>query len=210
MADKTGDVADRQQPTAGLPLVRTAGRRLERGMRRLMSPLRNRFQRRVRIAVDSSTVAEAVRNVACRLESLEAGLEESRRIQAEMLAVTTALTDLDLRLTDLDQRLPEKPIAPTSDLQIFRGYEPEDLALFDQFTVACRPRRGFFTDFLGGRTRISSLYDAVSELDGHVGGPPIPQDFHAEAVEWIGLLKTSSQPPIATSRWSGARAGLLG
>jgi hypothetical protein len=23
-----------------------------------------------------------------------------------------------------------------------------------------------------------------------MGGPPIPQDFHAEAAEWIGLLKT--------------------
>jgi hypothetical protein len=63
------------------------------------------------------------------------------------------------------------------------------LALFDQFSVSRSPRPGFFTDFLGGRTRISSLYDAVGALDGH-GGPPIPQDFHAEAAEWIGLLKT--------------------
>jgi hypothetical protein len=23
-----------------------------------------------------------------------------------------------------------------------------------------------------------------------MGGPPIPQDFHAEGAEWIGLLKT--------------------
>jgi FkbM family methyltransferase len=172
--------------------VREAGRRLERGMRRLMSPLRNRFQRRVRTAVDSSTVAEAVRSITRQLESLEAaGLEESRRVPAEMLAVSKALTDLDLRLTDLDQRLPEKPITRISDLQTFRGYELEDLALFDQFLVASEPRSGFFTDFLGGRTRISSLYDAVSGLDGQVGGPPIPQDFHAEAVEWIGLLKTA-------------------
>jgi hypothetical protein len=34
------------------------------------------------------------------------------------------------KLTPREKR-PEKPIAPTSDLQIFRGYEPEDLALFD-------------------------------------------------------------------------------
>jgi hypothetical protein len=57
---------------------------------------------------------------------------------------------------------PAIPAAPISDLQIFRGYEPEELALFEQFAVKREPRAVFVTDFLGGRTRISSLYDAVA------------------------------------------------
>jgi len=45
------------------------------------------------------------------------------------------------------------------------------------------------TDFLGGRTRTSSLWDQVRHLDGQVMGLPIPADFF-ETVEWIGLLKS--------------------
>jgi hypothetical protein len=85
------EAADQQQQTAQLTPLRRAGRCLEGGVRGLMLPLRNRFERRVRATVDSSIVAEAVRNVARRLESLEVGLEEARRVQAETLAAIKSL-----------------------------------------------------------------------------------------------------------------------
>jgi FkbM family methyltransferase len=77
-------------------------------------------------------------------------------------------------------------------LQVFKGYEEQDLRLFDEFLIPERqPREGFIVDFLGARTRVSSLFDAVAQFNGHVHGLPIPGDWHAEAVEWLGLLKTA-------------------
>ena len=85
--------------------------------------------------------------------------------------------------------LPSRP--SVGDLQIYSGYEQEDLLLFEQYTAPNRtPQPGFVVDFIGARTRTTSLYDGVSQFDGTVQGPPIPQDYHAEAVEWLGLLKT--------------------
>ena len=79
-----------------------------------------------------------------------------------------------------------------SPLQIFRGYEDRDLEIFRLFAKGgLHPENGFVVDFLGGRTRLSLLYDSVTHLDGHVLGLPIPSDFHAEAVEWVGVLKTA-------------------
>ena len=76
-------------------------------------------------------------------------------------------------------------------LQIFRGYEAEDLALFNEFTNPdTSAEQGFIVDFLGSRTRVASLYDQVQPFDGRVLGLPIPGDYHAEAVEWLGVLKT--------------------
>ncbi len=43
---------------------------------------------------------------------------------------------------------------------------------------------------MGGRIRTSSLWRSARELDGQVTPPPIPADFHSEAVEWIGVLKS--------------------
>lgn len=79
-----------------------------------------------------------------------------------------------------------------NSLQIYKGYQDKDLEIFRRFTKKdLRPESGFVVDFLGGRTRISLLYDSVKSLDGYVLGLPVPGDFHAEAVEWIGVLKTA-------------------
>jgi FkbM family methyltransferase len=79
-----------------------------------------------------------------------------------------------------------------SPLQLFKGYEDRDLEIFRLFAKKeLHPENGFVIDFLGARTRISLLYDSAKHLDGHVLGLPIPNDFHAEAVEWIGVLKTA-------------------
>lgn len=88
--------------------------------------------------------------------------------------------------------LPALPISEgLSPLQIFKGYEDNDLDIFHVFAKeGLRPEDGFVTDFLGCRTRVSILYNTVEHLSGHVLGLPIPGDFHAEAVEWIGVLKT--------------------
>jgi FkbM family methyltransferase len=84
----------------------------------------------------------------------------------------------------------EAPAAPSATPgEIYAGYCGDDLWVFDRFAHA-RPEAtaGFVTDVLGTRTRTSSLWDTVRNLDGTVMGRPVPHDLF-EAIEWIGLLK---------------------
>jgi FkbM family methyltransferase len=75
-------------------------------------------------------------------------------------------------------------------LQLFAGYSHTDIAILREFVNPdAKPEPGFLVDFLGSRIRSSSLWKQARALDGQVIGLPIPADFHAEAVEWIGLLK---------------------
>ncbi|HTW27519.1 MAG TPA: FkbM family methyltransferase [Acetobacteraceae bacterium] len=79
-------------------------------------------------------------------------------------------------------------------LQIYRGYQPEDAALITRyFRLDPTPEPGFVLDRLGVRTRMSSLWDGLDSLDGTVLPPPLPSDFHAEAIEWIGLLRSVAE-----------------
>jgi len=79
--------------------------------------------------------------------------------------------------------------SPATPGETYAGYSPADLWVFDLFSHARpQPTPGFVTDFLGTRTRTSSLWDTVRHFDGQVMGRPVPHDLF-EAVEWIGLLK---------------------
>ena len=78
----------------------------------------------------------------------------------------------------------------TAATQIYAGYSAQDLELFKHFTPYRGPGAdGFVIDFLGVRTR-TTFSAGFSELNGQVLGYPIPMDFHAETIEWIGLLKS--------------------
>ena len=81
------------------------------------------------------------------------------------------------------------PHLPTS--QWYRGYSDEDLSLFDKFPpVPSDPQTGFIVDFLGVRTRVTHATPFTS-LDGRVFGTPVPVgDWHAETIEYVGLLKS--------------------
>lgn len=75
-------------------------------------------------------------------------------------------------------------------LQLYPGYAEEDLKIFQEFQHPdVRPESGFVKDFLGSRTRTTSLWKEGRALDGHVYGLPVPGDYHAETIEWLGLLK---------------------
>ncbi len=84
------------------------------------------------------------------------------------------------------------PVAPPARALIdYPGYRPEELAVFEAFAHA-RPRStaGFVTDFIGSRSRLSDMWDGLEALDGVVLPPPVPSDYFAEAIEWIGMLKS--------------------
>ena len=75
-------------------------------------------------------------------------------------------------------------------LQLFPGYADGDTGIFEEFiNREAHPEPGFLTDFLGSRIRTTSVWKAARTLDGQLLGIPVPGDFHAEAIEWIGLLK---------------------
>ncbi len=73
----------------------------------------------------------------------------------------------------------------------YRGYTERELAIFSEFIdPRARPQPGFVVDFMGGRIRTTSLWENARQLDGKVLPLPIPADFHSEAIEWIGTLKS--------------------
>jgi FkbM family methyltransferase len=75
-------------------------------------------------------------------------------------------------------------------LQLFPGYQDSDLALFQQFAnTDVKPEPGFIVDFMGSRMRTAWLWKEAQAFDGQRLGIPVPEDFHAETIEWIGLLK---------------------
>lgn len=84
---------------------------------------------------------------------------------------------------------PERP-APPGDLQVYRGYTEADLEVFRPFDIKPAPQPGFVTDFHGARTRTALLWDGVRHLDGTVLPLPIPADYHAETIEWVGTLRS--------------------
>jgi FkbM family methyltransferase len=90
---------------------------------------------------------------------------------------------------DPGQTAPSKPDLPA--IQWYRGYSDEDLSVFDDFPpVASDPQAGFMVDFLGVRTRATCASPFVS-LAGRVFNTPAPVgDFHAETIEYVGLLKS--------------------
>lgn len=75
-------------------------------------------------------------------------------------------------------------------LQLFPGYAESDTRIFAEFpNPEAKPEPGFVVDFIGSRIRTTSLWKEARALDGQLIGIPVPADFHAEAIEWIGLLK---------------------
>lgn len=76
-------------------------------------------------------------------------------------------------------------------LQHFPGFVEEDLAVFTPFqNIKAKAETGFIVDFLGVRTRATSLANCQREFSGKLLGIPVPGDYHAEAIEYIGLLKS--------------------
>ncbi len=73
---------------------------------------------------------------------------------------------------------------------VYSGCSEEDLGIIrEYFRQEVQPAEGFITDRLGIRTRVSSLWKEAEHLGGTVSAIPIPADSHADAIEWVGLLK---------------------
>jgi hypothetical protein len=80
-----------------------------------------------------------------------------------------------------------------SDEYLLANTDDSERALFEKFIDRnAIPELGFVTDFLGTRIRTASLWDAAKAFDGKVLGVPIPGDFHAATIEWVGLLSSVS------------------
>lgn len=114
------------------------------------------------------------------------------------------LRSIDARLQAATPAAPAAlgPMRAATPGEIYAGYSPDEMWVFELFSNARpQPAPGFVTDFLGTRTRTSSLWDTARSLDGQVMGRPVPHDLF-EAVEWLGLLK-----PVASAR--GGRFAMM-
>ena len=132
------------------------------------------------------------------------GLEYWSSVAAEANSLEPALSGItgaaEYRALHVQNVAPQ-----ASDLAIFTGYSEADLRIFAGFrNPNAKAEPGFVVDFLGGRTRAASLWDDARKLDGRLLDLPVPADYHAEAAEWIGLLKTVQS---ARERWVGMELG---
>jgi len=84
----------------------------------------------------------------------------------------------------------QTPPAPADD-QVYAGYAPRELALFEQFPPYDGPGSpGFVTNFLGVRVR-TSFSTPLQSFDGHVEGHPVPVGgVQGETAEFIGMLRS--------------------
>jgi hypothetical protein len=115
---------------------------------------------------------------------------ESDEMIAKQQINNSSIADLRTFLLGSPEFVRNTP--PLDNLATFPGYRPEELSVFDAFASAApQPSPGFVTDFHGSRVRISSLWDGVKHLDGLVLPRPVPADYHAETIEWLGLLKSA-------------------
>ncbi|MFW7269318.1 FkbM family methyltransferase [Gluconacetobacter sp. Hr-1-5] len=69
-------------------------------------------------------------------------------------------------------------------------YSKEDIDFLQSWEIKDqKPLPGFVTDFVGQKTRISSLWHGCEGLDNVVLGLPVPSDYRSGAGEWIGTLR---------------------
>lgn len=127
--------------------------------------------------------------------SMSKFLNKGARYFRRAFSVPNTLAKLQERLATIESKVQFGPSttggAPSPELQVYPGYAPADALLFNEFALApATPQPGFIIDFLGVRTRTASLFDTAKALDGQILGIPVPSDYHAEAVEWLGLLKS--------------------
>lgn len=79
----------------------------------------------------------------------------------------------------------------------------------DEETIRTFPRytgdgqSGFITDFLGVRTSVG-IYSGFAPFSGMVEGYPVPCNFHANAIEWAGVLRAVGE---AGSRFVAVELG---
>lgn len=139
--------------------------------------------------------ADAVRTISRALllrEPVEAELAAWCAMESEqaLIALLRTRPECSLRAAVTD--------AFTEELLIFRGYALEDVALLHAM-VPDPPgpeaaESGFIIDFLGCRTRVDYVA-ATAPLSGTVQGPPIPNDWHSDLVEWLPLLRAVRAAP---------------
>jgi FkbM family methyltransferase len=74
---------------------------------------------------------------------------------------------------------------------IFLGYDEKEGEILTRLRdPAAKGEPGFITDIFGIRTRTANLWPAMQPFDGSLWGVPIPGNWHWEAPEWIGLMRS--------------------
>lgn len=72
----------------------------------------------------------------------------------------------------------------------WKEYSKEDVDFLASWELKHQqPTPGFVTDFIGQKTRISSMWKECAPLDNVVLGLPVPGDYRSGAGEWIGTLR---------------------
>jgi FkbM family methyltransferase len=149
--------------------------------------LRARLAKRMGRFLGVSDVVASTDSLTHNVQALEADV---RACQASFAALTGTAVAVAAPAAAAEPAAPVAPGMPQATAgEIYAGYSTDDMWVFDDFVdVHPTGAPGFVTDFIGTRTRTSSLWNEVRFLDGTVMGKPVPHDIF-EAIEWVGLLK---------------------
>lgn len=72
----------------------------------------------------------------------------------------------------------------------WQGFGPNEIEYVRRWAQEGQAgERGFLTDFVGVRTQIDILWDECAAWDGYVHPLPIPMDYHADILEYVGTLR---------------------
>jgi FkbM family methyltransferase len=118
-------------------------------------------------------------------------------LKARLLRLAQSEAPLDEPRSSPDAAAPRPPAEIIDELAqqpalfgIVCGYDRQDLEVFGHFPPYRGPGKpGYITDFLGNRTAVTFV-EGIANQGGTVTSYPIPADFHATALEYIGCLKS--------------------
>ena len=154
--------------------------------------------------LDFTTAVRQIYRALLGREAEPKGLEYWSSVAAQANSLDPVLTGI-ITSGEYRSKQEHRGASHVYDPALFTGYSECDLGVLEAFrNPNAKAEPGFVVDFLGGRTRVTSLWSDARKLDGQVLDLPIPADYHAEAAEWVGVLKSVQS---AGDRWVGMELG---
>jgi FkbM family methyltransferase len=202
-----GDASGQQAAPAGLRtrcFTELTGGCLEIGNSTAMTEPAHALPRAAAPGLDFTTAIQQIYRALLGRDADPEGLEYWSSVAAQANSLEPVLAGT-IASEEYRSKQAHRGVSSVHDPAVFNGYSESDLAVLAAFrnpNIKAEP--GFVIDFLGGRTRVTSLWNDARKLDGQVLGLPIPADYHAEAAEWIGVLKSVQS---AGDRWVGMELG---
>ena len=107
---------------------------------------------------------------------------ENKRVLERNVKSTAELRESFMRSNEFQKKDRRR------DAVTFNDFLDTEIALLERYHRQSQATPGYIIDFVGSRTD-ANFNTHFQHLSGHVEDLPVPNNFHAETIEWIGTLK---------------------